>query len=80
MSLRQKIIKLEQNWNKEKVQEPTHLAVSMTDYLNLKYEVAIEENWTDEDLILKPLYTYEGLVVVVSENPSFGEPILLSYE
>ena len=75
---RQRILKLEEKWLSERLEPATHLGLSMVDYIRLKEEVADEEGWSEEDQIIKPLYLYEGLIVVVSENPDFGEPTLLS--
>lgn len=75
---RNRILKLEEEWLRDKIDPATHLGVSMMDYIQLKEEVAEEEGWSDEDMIIRPLYLYEGLIIVISENPDFGDPILLS--
>ena len=76
MNWASRILKLEENWNRDKIDAPTHLAVSMTDYIKIKNEVAEEEGWDDEDSLLRPLYTYEGLILVISENPDFEAKLL----
>jgi hypothetical protein len=78
MSWRQEVIKLEEDWYKRRIEEPTHIAMGMSDYIRLRSEVAVEDGWDDEEMLLRPLYYYEGLQVVISENPNFDGPVLLS--
>ena len=80
MKIRENMLDLEYKWQIERVDKPTHLALSMSDYLVLKEEILYEVN-SDEDVFFEnlsqPLHSYEGLVIVVSEHPNFKGPILL---
>lgn len=79
VSIEEKIRDLEIAWMSEKITPPTHVALSLDDYTSLKCDLLGEFNPDDVDIdSLSYLDRVNGLVVLVSEDPDFVGPVLLS--
>lgn len=77
MILKERILELESKWLKDNIEPATHIGLSMITHIRLKEQYFEELGYGLEESVVMPFVHYEGLKVVVSEDPEAEEITLL---